>query len=43
MRSVGAKLAATGIVLLLLGFAGFIWFLPAEQIRSIAPPTASWS
>ena len=32
MRSVGAKLAATGIVLLLLGFAGFIWFLPAEQI-----------
>jgi uncharacterized SAM-binding protein YcdF (DUF218 family) len=32
MRSVGVKLAAAGIVLLILGFAGFTWFLPAEQI-----------
>lgn len=32
VRSVGLKLAALAIVLLVLGFGGFIWLLPEEQI-----------
>jgi len=32
IRSIGLKLLALGAVLLALGFAGFIWLLPSEQI-----------
>jgi uncharacterized SAM-binding protein YcdF (DUF218 family) len=32
MRSAGLKLAALGVVLLVLGFAGFIWLLPAQEV-----------
>ncbi len=32
IRSIGLKLAALAIVLLILGFGGFIWFLPEEQV-----------
>ena len=32
IKSVGLKLAAIIIVLLILGFAGFIWLLPSQEI-----------
>jgi len=32
IRSVGLKLAAACLVLLILGFAGFIWRLPAQEV-----------
>ena len=32
IKSVGLKLAAMIIVLLILGFAGFIWLLPSQEI-----------
>ena len=32
LRSISLKLAAAALVLLILGFAGFIWFLPEQQV-----------